>query len=155
MGEPGGPREDGALRGHCLCGAVTLGLRVVAGAFVLCHCRQCRKSAGAPFQAVIPGRREAVTIDDPQGLVREYRSSPHKLRAFCARCGSPLYSRRDDSATLRLRAGLFDALGGHRPAAHIFATSAAEWEIIADTLPRHADIEPGREPGASTGEEVP
>ncbi|MGE0485449.1 MAG: GFA family protein [Gammaproteobacteria bacterium] len=142
-----------ALDGHCLCGGVTLSLRESTGTFVLCHCSQCRKAAGAAFQAVIPATPAAVTIGDPYGLVREYRSSANKVRTFCTRCGSPLFSRRYDIATLRLRAGLFDDLGGRRPVAHIFAAAAATWDNITDALPRHAALEPGRGQTAAPREE--
>jgi hypothetical protein len=141
---------DPALRGRCLCGAVTLTVHASTGDFVLCHCGQCRKASGAAFQAVLPAACDAVTIDDPQAMVREYRSSADKVRVFCGRCGSPLFSRRDGVAMLRLRAGLFDDLAGRRPVAHIFAAGAAAWDSIADALPRHATVEPGREPAAST-----
>ena len=49
------------LRGRCLCGAIGLAVKATHDAFVLCHCGQCRKSAGAAFVALLakPGERPA------------------------------------------------------------------------------------------------
>jgi len=52
--------------------------------------------------------------------IREYESSPGTLRAFCSRCGSPLYSRRRDAPDV-LRLGLLDDDGGRRPLCHLWA----------------------------------
>ena len=130
--------------GHCLCGGVRVSVRRAAGPLVLCHCSQCRRATGAPFQAVFPVALEAFALDDPGGLVRTYRASPGKARCFCSRCGAPLYSRRDGAAEVRVRAGLFNSLAGLTPAAHIFHADAAGWYEGRDRLPRYRGLEPGR-----------
>jgi hypothetical protein len=73
-------------------------------------------------------------------LLTEYESSPGKVRAFCRRCGSPVYSRRDAlPETLRLRIGLLDEPVASRPAAHFCVASKAGWWPIDDGLPQFAD----------------
>ena len=78
-------------------------------------------------------------------LIREYESSPGKMRAFCGACGSPLYSRRAGKPeALRLRIGSLDAPPpGLRIEAHIFTADAPPW-TDADDAPRYPGFEPGR-----------
>ncbi|MGR8921548.1 MAG: GFA family protein [Gammaproteobacteria bacterium] len=121
---------------------VTLSLAAVT--LVCCHCSQCRKSAGAPFQAVFPAPAAAVAVADPHGLLRAYRASPDKARWFCGRCGAPIYSQRRGADVLRLRAGLFGRLPPCHHGGHIFAADPAPWYSMDDGLPRYPGIEPGR-----------
>lgn len=76
--------------------------------------------------------------------MREFRATPGKARCFCGECGAPLFSYRDGTDTLRLRAGLFDTLPGVVHGGHIFVADAASWDDIGDELPRYAGLEPGR-----------
>jgi 2-polyprenyl-3-methyl-5-hydroxy-6-metoxy-1,4-benzoquinol methylase len=137
--------DESVMRGGCLCGAVRYAYSGVLGPIALCHCRQCRKAQGSAFAANSAVAAAAFDIVSGQDLIREFESSPGKKRAFCVRCGSPLYSRRDDRPEVRrLRLGTLDTPIDARPACHIFADSGAEWFAITDALPRHADVEPGR-----------
>jgi hypothetical protein len=144
-----------AIIGGCLCGAVTVAVDAVAGPLMFCHCRECRKSAGAPFLAVLPVPCSAFRLHDPTQRLTAFRVTPHKARYFCSACGSPVYSQRDGADTVRVRAGVLEmpadiALGGH-----IYCADAAAWDDIQDSLPRHAGIEPGRAPIISQEESSP
>jgi len=130
--------------GRCLCGAIRVFVRGPLAPMMYCHCAQCRRTAGAPFLAVLPVAAEAWSLEDPQHLLGEFRASPDKARCFCTRCGAPVFSRRDGVPGVRVRAGLFDELGGVTHAGHIFAASAAPWHDITGKLPRYAGLEPGR-----------
>jgi SAM-dependent methyltransferase len=137
--------DESVMRGGCLCGAVRYAYSGVLGPITLCHCRQCRKAQGSAFAANSAVAAAAFDVVSGQSLIREFESSPGKRRAFCARCGSPLYSRRDDRPDVRrLRLGTLDTPIDATPACHIFVGSGAEWFTIADALPRYAGVEPGR-----------
>jgi len=142
-------RPEWPFRGHCLCRAVAITLRAVAGPLVYCHCGQCRKTAGSAFIAVVPAHRADVTIADPQHCARAYRASPDTARWFCGRCGAALWSERDGLAQLRIRAGLFDSLAGMGHAGHIYVAARAPWDELTDDLPRYAALEPGRAAAAN------
>ncbi|MDX1650181.1 MAG: GFA family protein, partial [Myxococcota bacterium] len=74
-----------------------------------------------------------------EARIREYESSPGKLRAFCGRCGSPVYSRWErDPETFRLRLGMLEDDPGRRPLAHFWVGEKAPWYAIADDLPQFA-----------------
>jgi len=111
---------------------------------MFCHCRECRKSAGAPFLAVLPVPRSAFHLRDPEHRLASYRATPGKARSFCAACGSPAFSLRDGADTVRVRAGLLDLPADIPLGGHIYCADAASWDEILDSLPRHAGIEPGR-----------
>ena len=138
-----------ALEGGCLCGAVryryTGELGGGHGAVTMCHCRQCRKAQGAAA-AVAPAATANLVVTDGADMVREYESSPGKYRAFCARCGSPLYSRRFEAPdALRLRLGSLDETpAGLRIDAHIFFEDRAAWEDTQINAPKYPAQEPDR-----------
>jgi hypothetical protein len=72
--------------------------------------------------------------------VSEYESSPGKFRAFCRRCGSPIYSRRDAEPELRrIRLGTLDSDPERRPLAHVWVGSMAPWDSIEDSLPQYLE----------------
>lgn len=131
--------------GSCLCGGVRYVLRGELGPITLCHCSQCRKAQGGAAVASSPVRAGEFEITAGAELLRAFESSPGKERVFCSRCGSPLLSRRPaEPDFLRLRLGTLDTPVGAKPAAHIFAASKAEWDVIGDGVPQYAGFEPGR-----------
>ena len=133
------------MRGGCLCGAIRIALREPPGAVVYCHCSQCRKTAGAAFNAVIPVAAGAFDLADPQGMLRAFFSSPGKARHFCGRCGAQIYSQRDGSDTVRVRAGIVEDLADVRHAGHIYVAASAPWFETPDDLPRYDALEPGQD----------
>jgi hypothetical protein len=127
----------------CLCQGVRLRIRGKLGPAVICHCVQCRKASGSAFACNASVRSRYLEFESGRDLIREFESSPGKLRAFCSRCGSPIYSRRvDDPEAFRLRLGLFDDDPGRRPLAHCFVAEKAPWYEIADALPRFETYPP-------------
>jgi len=136
------------LTGGCLCEAVRFtydgDLGGTLGKVTMCVCGQCRKAQGFAA-AVTPAQAAGLAFTKGADQVREFESSPGKQRAFCARCGSPLYSRlaaRPDA--LRLRLGALDAPpDALRIDAVIHDESAPPWIDIGDA-PRYRGAEPGR-----------
>ena len=113
------------IHGSCLCGGVRYEYEGGFGAITVCHCATCRKAQGGSVTAAPADARQLRWSGDTK-LIVEYESSPGKQRAFCRRCGTPLYSRRDDAPqVLRLRMGTIDSAVDTVPVAHIFATGGA------------------------------
>ncbi len=133
------------LKGQCLCGQVCYEYSGDLGAIALCHCGQCRRANGSAYSAVSPIKAAEFRFTSGREHIKEYESSPGKQRAFCAECGSPLYSRLDTKPEwLRLRIGTLTTPITAKPSYHIYADSAAEWYEFTDELPRYAERETGR-----------
>ena len=131
------------LTARCLCEGVRFEITGTLGPVVYCHCSQCRRASGSAFAANADLRTRYVHWISGRELVHEYESSPGKLRAFCSRCGSPLYSRVDaDPATIRVRLGSLDGDPGRRSLAHCWVSSKAPWFEISDALPRFEEAPP-------------
>lgn len=135
---------DAVHPGGCLCGRVRYEVRGPLADIQLCHCSQCRKAQGSAFAANIPTAEDKLSLLSGQDALVLFESSPGKTRAFCGRCGSPLYSKTTAKPGLvRLRAGTLDDPTGARLGFHIFAESHADWWAINDDLPRYAERAPG------------
>jgi hypothetical protein len=127
--------------GSCLCGAVRFRVHGEVAPIQFCHCSQCRKAQGSAFASNVPVATSALEWLAGRELLTEYESSPGKKRAFCSRCGSPVYSRRDAAPeVLRLRVGLLDEPVQARPAAHFCVASKAGWDVIGDDLPQFPGV---------------
>lgn len=130
------PRMADVLTGSCLCGGVAFEISGKVGPLVYCHCVQCRKANGTAFAANADVRERYLRWTGDQSLIREYESSPGKVRAFCTRCGSPVYSRRTGAPDVwRIRLGLLDGDPGRRSLAHCWVGEKAPWFEVTDGLP--------------------
>ncbi len=130
----------GTYRGSCLCGGVRYEYSGDFGQFIYCHCSNCRKAQGSAFGSNAPIDAAGFKLLQGEALLKAYESSPGKQRLFCGVCGSPIYSRAEAKpGVLRLRMGTLDTPIGHKPQAHIFTGSKAEWHDILDGLPQYAE----------------
>ena len=134
-------------QGSCFCGTVSY---QVTGLEMLtyCHCSRCRKDSGSAFATNATVREESFQIlCGERDLHDHFASGIHRLS--CAKCNSPLFSRRDARpGFLRLRLGSLDTPIDEQPALHCFVGSKANWHQICDDLPQHAERPPGVRAGA-------
>lgn len=88
---------------------------------------QCQKGQGSAFVAVAPVLTEKFRFIRGEECLKEFRASPSKRRVFCAECGSPLYSERDDLQGIRrLRLGTLDTAVHPVRQYHAFVLTAHE-----------------------------
>ena len=133
------------IDGSCKCGAVRYAYDGEIGTVTVCHCIDCRKLQGGAGVVAAPLSSAGLQWHTGRDLITEFESSPGKKRAFCSRCDTPLYSRRDDAPQmLRLRMGSIDTPTDVAPAAHIFCDDLPCWARLDDDLPRYPRHEPGR-----------
>ncbi|MBL0730461.1 GFA family protein [Piscinibacter sp. HJYY11] len=124
---------------RCLCGGISLRLEGELAPIQICHCSQCRQAQGGAFAANIPVDASKVHVDSGTELMSEYEATPGKKRVFCRRCGSPIYSARENlPGVLRIRAGLITEPLAARPGFHMHVASKANWYEIHDGLPQHS-----------------
>jgi hypothetical protein len=131
------------IRGSCLCGGIRYEYDGEIGEISLCHCSQCRKAQGSAFAAVSPIDSARFRILAGADLLKEFRATPGKARVFCANCGSPIYSAKDDLPEIkRLRLGTVDTPFACSNIYHIFVGSKAPWLDFNDTHPRFTERRP-------------
>jgi hypothetical protein len=133
------------IKGSCLCRRVQYEYIGEFGTITVCHCSDCRKAQGTTNVVAAPVNVEEFRWVRGQDQIVEFESSPGKKRAFCGKCGTPLYSRRDDMPkVLRLRMGSIDSDTDATPSAHIYATNLPPWAQLDDQWPRYEALEPER-----------
>ena len=81
------------LSGKCLCGSIAYQVSGEPVYVALCHCSDCRRSAGAPMVAwaAFPAAAFVLTKGNP----RTVNSSGAALRSFCPDCGTGLFYRNE------------------------------------------------------------
>lgn len=113
----------------CLCGAIQLKFPDIEGDFVVCHCKSCRKASGSIGGVNVSVKVETLIVEDSQNVMKTYESSPGKVRHFCSRCGSPMFTKVGPKpAYARVRLGSLDSDISQLPAAHIFMAHRASWD---------------------------
>jgi hypothetical protein len=133
------------ITGRCLCGNVRFQITGSLGPIVHCHCAQCRQATGTAFATNANVRRDEIAFTSGFDGITQYESSPGKFRAFCSRCGSPMFSRSiDDPDNLRVRLGTLEQDPGGRPIVHVWVADKAPWFEITDELPQIAEPRPLR-----------
>ncbi len=117
------------LKGSCLCKDIEFQFPNAEGDYVYCHCLSCRKASGAAFGANISVPIETFEILKGEASLKVFESSPGKMRHFCNRCGSPLFTLVGrNPAFARVRLGSIDSEFLQLPAAHIFMSQKALWD---------------------------
>lgn len=128
------------MSGQCLCGAVRYELSGSLGEVRYCYCNQCRRATGTAFSANASVPKANYHLLSGQDVISEYRSSPGEHRAFCSKCGSPVYARIDAYPEhIRIRIGSLS--GDVRPdiTGHVWVSAKPEWHEINDGLPQHGE----------------
>lgn len=123
------------VTGGCHCGAVRYEAVGDPAYSALCHCSDCRKSAGAPMVgwALFPKDKVSVT-----GEVASYASSEHATRQFCARCGTGLFYLNEAifPGQIDIQTATLDDQAAFPPAIHVQYAEAAPWMDGVHGLPR-------------------
>jgi hypothetical protein len=122
------------LAGGCLCGAVRYRISAEPRSADYCHCRMCRRAAGAPVMARLTVANESFAWTKGEPAV--YRSSQEAERFFCSTCGTQL-ALRDEPEYLDVTLASLDIPEAVRPTYHIWTASRIGWFDTADDLPRY------------------
>lgn len=82
-------------KGGCQCGAVGYRVEGAPQHTALCHCGDCRKSAGAPTVAWAAFAEAQFALE--QGEVTTFNSSGASRRSFCPKCGTGEFFRNAET----------------------------------------------------------
>lgn len=125
------------IAGGCHCGRVRYEVIGVALTHVLCHCSDCRRSAGAPMVGWTMYRSEAVNVT--KGLPKIYRSSEHGRRHFCPDCGSGLFYANAMTlpGIIDIQSATYDDPNVVPARCHVQIAERIAWMDSAHDLPVH------------------
>jgi hypothetical protein len=123
------------LEGGCHCGAVRYRVSGEPEHIALCHCTDCRKSAGAPMVGWAAFAEADVSHE--QGEVTTFNSSGATLRMFCPRCGSGVFSSNQEMlpGLVDIQVATLDDLDALAPQCHIQVADRIGWMAQAHRLP--------------------
>jgi len=123
------------VTGRCQCGAIHYAAEGEPVYSALCHCSDCRMSAGAPMVGWALFAHDKVTIEgDPV----TYQSSDNATRHFCVTCGTGLFYTNPTvfPGMIDIQSATLDDQSAFPPAVHIQFAEAAPWMAAAHDLPR-------------------
>lgn len=122
------------IEGGCFCGAVRYLARRPPAISTICHCRSCRRAAGAPFVAWVTFAADDLSF--VRGVPAQLRSSPPVTRTFCAACGTPLtYAHAGRPGEIDVTTASLDAPDAFPPVVHLWCSEAVAWATPRDGLP--------------------
>ncbi len=130
--------------GGCACGAVRFKIEGALMGVGACHCTDCQKaSGGGPnYVALAPRAGVKVTKGEPRVFVRRNDKGEEVSRAFCADCGTPLWSTPAQGPFSPVKLGALDDSSDLTPALHIYVSSAPAWHQIPAGLPTFPKMPP-------------
>jgi hypothetical protein len=126
----------GHYEGGCFCGAVRYAFDDVFDAGY-CHCSICRRTTGAPLIAWANTPRAGFRV--LRGAPRHVATSAEFRRAFCADCGTIMWTESVDPARwdmVSVHHGTIDRAAQIEPAVHLCHADRLAWLRIDDALPR-------------------
>lgn len=120
--------------GGCICGAIRYRVSGTPTNTMVCHCRTCRRVAGAPVVAWITFPLARFEIR--RGQPAEFRSSEPVRRTLCSHCGTPLtYEHQDASETIDVTTCSLDDPNLFPPTHHSWLSHDLAWIRFGDGLP--------------------
>jgi hypothetical protein len=124
-----------ALQGGCQCGAVRYEVNGTPQHVALCHCSDCRKSAGAPMVSWAAFAEAEFTL--VQGEITTFNSSGSAMRSFCSTCGTGIAYRNEEylPGIVDIQSATLDDPDALPAGAHIQVAERIGWMAEAHSLP--------------------
>lgn len=104
-----------AVHGSCLCEGIKIDVKGEPLRAFICHCFQCKKAAGGPYQTNVIFNSSDLEINDSQGHLKTYRvtdtdSGKVNIRLFCGNCGCTIAIRKeyDNGARTLIKSGILN-----------------------------------------------
>ncbi len=127
--------DSATAAGGCRCGAIRYTVDGAPEHSALCHCTDCRRSAGAPMVGWMLFARDKLHVE---GTPQSYASSPDVTREFCGRCGTGLFYSNESifPGMVDIQSATLDDPATFPPSAHIQMADAAPWMNHVQDLPK-------------------
>jgi hypothetical protein len=123
------------LTGGCHCGAVRYSVEGEPQHVALCHCSDCRKSAGAPMVSWAAFAEDQFSLE--QGELTTFNSSGTALRSFCPKCGTGIAYRNAEylPGIVDIQSATLDDPAALPAGAHIQVAERIGWMEAVHELP--------------------
>jgi hypothetical protein len=117
--------------GHCYCGKIRFAAEADPATALICHCTDCQELTGSAYRAVVMAKNLNILSGTPKVWIKTAESGRQRAHAFCADCGSPIYSGATDGSleTVSLRIGTLDQRRDLEPQKQIWAQSSLPWAL--------------------------
>jgi hypothetical protein len=131
------------ITGGCPCGTIRYEAEGEVIVHALCHCNDCRRSAGAPMVGWTMYKADAVKIT--KGTPKVYNSSADGRRQFCPECGTGLFYVNDKMlpGIIDIQSATYDDPNAVPAQAHIQVAERIGWMERAHELPAFERFPPG------------
>lgn len=126
------------MDGQCLCGAVSVNLKVPEATIDACHCGMCVRWGGSAYLST--RMADDFTIEGEQYVTR-YRSSEWAERGFCSQCGTHLFFTYLPTRSTSFSPGLFAEAKGFSFREEIFVDAKPDYYEYAGDRPRLTEAE--------------
>ena len=125
--------------GSCHCGQVRFEAEIDPERVSLCNCTDCQMLTGSAFRVSVPGAKDAFRLlsGKVHAYVKTADSGAKRVHAFCAGCGTPVYScaNVNDPPSYSLRVGCLKQRADLPPKKRIWCRSALGWAQNVSGIP--------------------
>ena len=128
--------------GACACGAIRIEAEADPENTNMCHCTDCQTATGTAFRVSVRVQGAMLKITGkPAIYVKTTAESGNpRVQAFCASCGSPLYSTTVGEGVqplYMLRVGILRQRDQFVPKRQIWCRSAQPWLAKIADVPKY------------------
>jgi hypothetical protein len=121
------------LHGTCLCGGVRFEVDASPEALRYCHCASCKKLSGGAGTVNFGVPPSAIRIVEGEELLQSFTPEGGSAKTFCRSCGANLFGGGwPDTERASVRVTTIEEPLDAKIGAHIYVTSLAPWESLAD-----------------------
>ena len=117
------------IDGSCHCGKITYEAEIDPELVKICHCTDCQTLSGTAFRTNVQTRAFKLLTGKPKIYVKIAESGNRRQLAFCADCGTPIYSAPPGNLAkvVVLRVGAIRQRGQLPPTEQYWFRSAQRW----------------------------
>jgi hypothetical protein len=127
------------VNGECHCGAITYQAVIDPEDVAICHCTDCQQLSGTAYRTVVPAPSTTFKLltGEPKKYVKTAESGVRRVHAFCAHCGTPIYSSAVNAPpTYNLRLGTIRQRTELTRKRQNWCRSALSWAMNLELVPR-------------------
>jgi hypothetical protein len=129
------------IDGACHCGTITIEGEADPEKTQICHCTDCQTGTGSAFRISIPVPGATFKMKGQPAIYVKMTadSGIPRVQAFCAKCGTPIYSTTQGDGvqpSYMVRVGILRQRDQLIPRRQQWIRSARPWVMGLDAVPK-------------------